>query len=974
MSDSRFIINEVRRSLGNVPIASVENLIASSPTLQSAIANGDTFITPQQVQKILREVQQSQAKNVDAPTLLQTIENIRNNPFFVTPNEAQQAEAVEDFEDLALFDTTLLSSIDGELFVDPDTGAFIEAPTPNVRGVGVEKSAEGTIGALDADDVNNMLLILEDEIRLEYEARGEEHSLETITEDGKMGVFGLTIDDLVAAGIVSQNAIDSYNEIPEEERIDYANLALTLGLITAARYEKTSELVRKGLEYYTMSSRDFWLNKAIGPKNFLLLRQAQLLIAQRAILKDYKLLARTIFEIARQRSADFNRLAATVGSYLVLARMYGRNAIAAYGFVSNLRNQVGRAASEVFKRVNKAIQSKEKGATSAKQLDEKAKAIPDPPPPSPKPARRSRFFPNIKQQKTNESLVKVPETQGFYDPNRVYPRVDAMGEPDLNRLARREKIQDTIVGHKEQDRTLDIPVARNAAPRKWSQPKSPYNARYPHNHVYESESGHVVEFDDTPDNERVHIYHREGTFVEIDRNGTWTQKIIGDAYQIYERDGNIYIAGRANVTIDGNCNVYVKNNVNLQVDGNLTADIHKNMVFNVAKNLDITAGGEVNIKSKKSMNLQSTDASINVRAKNTLSVSGSNTHVRAERVLRLSGELSASLAAPKGAALLLAGAAPVTINGVGLNMLPAPLPVPAAALARQHAASDAGQARSGAPPKEKNPSEPKFPPLILESRVDDWSEALSTLSENPNENKNEIKVLKKKAIKEGLITKEDLNRPLTKGASDIQAPPPAAPPKIASCAAIQGATSFGPTYSLSRNVTLGGLKGTDRLTQQHGLTKQDIVCNLKQLAENVIEPIYDLFGKNQIIITSCFRWPGYNTGSFKPASGISFHEQGLAVDLCFCNKPFSLYYDYAVQIKQALQYDKLLLEYRLGTVNGITTYKPWIHLQWQQPAINLANGRKGGPARREVFTMKNDQRIGGVNELINLLPNVNFTY
>ena len=60
----------------------------------------------------------------------------------------------------------------------------------------------------------------------------------------------------------------------------------------------------------------------------------------------------------------------------------------------------------------------------------------------------------------------------------------------------------------------------NTAPEKWDQPIPPYSARYPYNHVYQSESGHILEFDDTPDNERVHLYHRAGTFIEIDSNGT----------------------------------------------------------------------------------------------------------------------------------------------------------------------------------------------------------------------------------------------------------------------------------------------------------------------------------------------------------------------------------------------------------------------------------------------------------------------
>ena len=36
---------------------------------------------------------------------------------------------------------------------------------------------------------------------------------------------------------------------------------------------------------------------------------------------------------------------------------------------------------------------------------------------------------------------------------------------------------------------------------------------YPKNHVYETESGHIKEFDDTEGAERIHEYHKSGTFL-----------------------------------------------------------------------------------------------------------------------------------------------------------------------------------------------------------------------------------------------------------------------------------------------------------------------------------------------------------------------------------------------------------------------------------------------------------------------------
>ena len=41
------------------------------------------------------------------------------------------------------------------------------------------------------------------------------------------------------------------------------------------------------------------------------------------------------------------------------------------------------------------------------------------------------------------------------------------------------------------------------------------NTEYPYNRTYETESGHIVEFDDTPFAERIYEKHRTGTFYAV---------------------------------------------------------------------------------------------------------------------------------------------------------------------------------------------------------------------------------------------------------------------------------------------------------------------------------------------------------------------------------------------------------------------------------------------------------------------------
>ena len=53
----------------------------------------------------------------------------------------------------------------------------------------------------------------------------------------------------------------------------------------------------------------------------------------------------------------------------------------------------------------------------------------------------------------------------------------------------------------------------------FQEPISPYNAQYPYNHVHQSESGHAIEIDDTPGSERLHWYHRSGSYREMGPKG-----------------------------------------------------------------------------------------------------------------------------------------------------------------------------------------------------------------------------------------------------------------------------------------------------------------------------------------------------------------------------------------------------------------------------------------------------------------------
>jgi len=177
---------------------------------------------------------------------------------------------------------------------------------------------------------------------------------------------------------------------------------------------------------------------------------------------------------------------------------------------------------------------------------------------------------------------------GFADPNGKYPKSDFQGEPDTNRLARNEKISDTVVQTKRDN--LDTAVPRSLDDGPWDEETTPYAASYPFNHVRETESGHIEEWDDTEGSERFHRYHKEGGFIEIHPDGTEVRKIQKDKYEIVLGDEYVHVNGNVTVTIDGNANILVKGNTRLETEGNRDEFVHGNYQLLVGGTMKTRAG------------------------------------------------------------------------------------------------------------------------------------------------------------------------------------------------------------------------------------------------------------------------------------------------------------------------------------------------------------------------------------------------
>ena len=258
--------------------------------------------------------------------------------------------------------------------------------------------------------------------------------------------------------------------------------------------------------------------------------------------------------------------------------------------------------------------------------------------------------------KENDDGTKE-QTKGFLDPNGNYPKYK---ETDVNRLAVNLVEETTKQGQVETvdlnphptlsirkaDRDLAVGVANVDATtivddviaaddgKSWDEPETPYAAKYPFNHVYETEGGHIREYDDTVDAKRIHERHASGSGYEIFDDGTKVTRVKKDNYSIVTADDYVHIQGESKATFDKGLRVKVNasaesgNNYNIEVGAkaNVTIEVQDGDI-----NL-ISQLGDVNLKAGKNMNIDVAQA-LNIKVggaitetSNSKTESATNTH------------------------------------------------------------------------------------------------------------------------------------------------------------------------------------------------------------------------------------------------------------------------------------------------------------------------------------------------------------
>ncbi len=548
---------------------------------------------------------------------------------------------------------------------------------------------------------------------------------------------------------------------------------------------------------------------------------------------------------------------------------------------------------------------------------------------------------DINETENKEKLDVL--SKGFTDPNAKYPTKEYAGSSDTNKLAQGDA-RGTIVQDKNNDRMTGAKLPGGDA---WDQPESAYRGAYPYNKVTQTESGHIIEIDDTPGSERLHVYHKSGTFIEIDGNGSVIKRTKGSSYEIIDRNGKIAISGRADISVNGACNIYVGNDANIEVEGDVNLTCHNDITAQAGGTLNLSAteevnitSGNVNIQSYNLMNLSS-NVELNLHATYGMNLSANanvhidtidlfqnattnynqadNIHIKSNESIFIEADSDININAggglnnQAGDAISNQAGGNFTADGNAVH-LNSGYSVEAEVAETSEPAIIAGISNIGILPGRKD---------VQSNELDDpqalsLADNKSLLLEEETSTEEEFNGQKNVIISEGFATAADIDS--TPVAVDSESVTSEQGTVIVPNENLKKATSLPGNYNLSPNFTVEMLSNKAAVSRSeivaHGnYSYGDIVYNLQAIALNVLEPTRKLYPN--MFVTSAFRDPG-NASNAKTSQ----HPLGQGVDIQFKGATKADYYDIAIKLARVLKYDQLILEYCNYTKN------PWIHISY----------------------------------------------
>lgn len=567
---------------------------------------------------------------------------------------------------------------------------------------------------------------------------------------------------------------------------------------------------------------------------------------------------------------------------------------------------------------------------------------------------------DLNNQDNNNKLITLDK--GFISPDANFPRKEYSDLVDVNKLATGD-VFDTIVQRKNDSRMIG---AKLPGLDSWDQPISPFKAKYPYNKVTETESGHIIEVDDTPGAERLHIYHKSGTFIEIDANGSIVKRSVGSSYEIIDKNGKIAIEGRADVSINGACNIFIGQDANIEVNGDTNITCHNDTTIEAGGKLNLTATEEINIASNRinieaydGMHIKSltdlylhseettyiksdvdvkieSDDDIHIKANDSLYIdSDDNLYIKSNSDVRVESDSEIHIGSIESINIESINIHNRALNDIFINPI-RNLNLRCGLEYRLDAIeyfTDDGKSEFADGAESSNNADSSIEAEtanagLLDGRIDivrfdiDDPQFINIIDdytfavEEEATSQLEFDTHKDNLILSGLVTSEQFNAvPLEIMTDNVNSTQSIV---VSGKQELKNYTSLPGNYNLSQNFTLEMLSSKAAVSKyviqpSSELTYGEIVYNLQQLALNILEPIYAIYPK--MIVTSGYR-PRSNSTS------TSQHPKGQAVDIQFKGISKSEYYDISVNLAKVLNYDQFLLEYSNYSRN------PWIHISF----------------------------------------------
>lgn len=158
----------------------------------------------------------------------------------------------------------------------------------------------------------------------------------------------------------------------------------------------------------------------------------------------------------------------------------------------------------------------------------------------------------------------------FEDYSGLYPAAPYLFSSTLNYAATGNERNDLYIGGTIDD--CEITLIEQTS------------SEYPLNQTQATASGHIIEMDDTPGNQRILIKHKTGSGIELRNDGSVlvttgasgqkVEVVHGTHTFIVESEGNLVYKGNLNLKVTGDYNVDIKGDYNLNIAGNRTTKIN----------------------------------------------------------------------------------------------------------------------------------------------------------------------------------------------------------------------------------------------------------------------------------------------------------------------------------------------------------------------------------------------------------------